>query len=54
MIRRLDLWTVHNLVAHPLAELLYLFGSDRWADWVHDVTIPAAHRRGRGPEARRG
>jgi hypothetical protein len=26
----------HNLIAHPVAGVLWLFGFDRWGDWVHD------------------
>jgi len=42
-------WFVHNTLAHPLHELLYLtmrlmlFGKSRSrtvSDWLHDVTIP--------------
>jgi hypothetical protein len=38
-------WTPHNLVGHPLSEILYLMGSQRWSRWVHDVTLPF-HRLG--------
>jgi len=45
-------WTLHNLIAHPLSELVYLvgFGRDpaqRAGDWIHDVTIPD-HESGTG------
>jgi len=42
-------WFVHNTLAHPLHELLYLtmrlmlFGKSRSrtvSDWLHDVTLP--------------
>ena len=36
-------WTVHNLVAHPLMEIVYLlsFGkAKRASTWIHDVTLP--------------
>lgn len=26
----------HNLIAHPIAGVLWLFGCERWGDWVHD------------------
>lgn len=44
-------WPVHNIIAHPLSELLHwatswLFGS-RCSGWVHDVTIPR-HEKGTG------
>lgn len=38
-------WTLHNLVAHPLSELVYLFGLgtvpfERASNWIHDITVP--------------
>lgn len=33
-------WTAHNLVAHPLSELLFQVGLRRWSDAVHDLTVP--------------
>lgn len=33
-------WVIHNLVAHPLMQILALFGCYRWAFWVHDRTVP--------------
>lgn len=33
-------WTAHNLVAHPLSELLFQVGARRWANAVHDHTVP--------------
>lgn len=38
-------WSVHNLLAHPLSELLFLVGLERAARWVHDATIPYEPRR---------
>lgn len=37
-------WPVHNLIAHPLSEIVYwvtgwLVG-DRLSNWIHDVTVP--------------
>jgi hypothetical protein len=40
-------WTLHNVVAHPLSELLYLVGFERAGNWIHDVTIPT-HEPGTG------
>lgn len=43
-------WTVHNLIAHPLSELIYLFSlgkAHKLGNWVHDVTIPK-HEKGTG------
>lgn len=42
-------WVLHNVVAHPLSELLFQFGLRRWSDCVHDQTVPAhQHGTGRG------
>jgi hypothetical protein len=46
-MKRPDLWTVHNIIAHPLSELLYLCGLTRLSHWIHDVTIPT-HEAGTG------
>jgi len=45
-------WTLHNLVAHPLSELVYLIGlgldpAERVSNWIHDVTVPE-HKPGSG------
>ena len=34
-------WTLHNLVAHPLSEVLFQVGARHLADAVHDATVPA-------------
>lgn len=33
-------WTLHNMVAHPLSEIVYQIGLKSVSNWVHDVTIP--------------
>ncbi len=33
-------WAMHNLVGHPLMEILNWFGLNRWARRVHDSTLP--------------
>jgi len=33
-------WTLHNVVAHPLSEIMYLVGLQKASNWIHDVTIP--------------
>lgn len=33
-------WYVHNLVGHPLMQVLAMFGLYAQAMWVHDVTVP--------------
>lgn len=35
-------WMVHNLLGHPLMQVLALFKLYRWAFWVHDKTAPRA------------
>jgi len=41
-------WTLHNMVAHPLSEILHLFGCpEHWGNVVHDITIPD-HEAGEG------
>jgi hypothetical protein len=39
-------WTLHNVIGHPLAEVLGLLGLHRAATWVHDATMPKEARRG--------
>jgi len=33
-------WTAHNLIAHPVSEILFQIGLGGWGDWLHDWTIP--------------
>jgi len=33
-------WLIHNLIAHPVMQILALFKCYRLAFWVHDVTVP--------------
>ena len=38
-------WSLHNLIAHPLSELVYLVGLgtspfEQAANWIHDITVP--------------
>jgi len=40
-------WTAHNLIAHPLSEVLFQVGLSSWGDRIHDWTIPA-HEPGTG------
>ena len=35
-------WMVHNLVGHPLMQVLALFKLYRWAFFIHDATAPRA------------
>lgn len=38
-------WMVHNLIAHPVMQLLALCRLYRAAFWVHDVTVPRVTRK---------
>lgn len=40
-------WTLHNLVAHPLSEILYQIGLVDLSNQIHDKTIPE-HTPGTG------
>ena len=33
-------WTLHNLVAHPVSEILFQLGLREWSELVHDKTAP--------------
>lgn len=33
-------WAIHNLIAHPLSEIVYWIGLRRLSGWIHDETIP--------------
>lgn len=33
-------WSCHNLIAHPLCEVLFQVGLEKWSDAVHDCTTP--------------
>lgn len=42
-------WTLHNVVAHPLSEILHQIGMQRASNWIHDITIPEHNpEEGRG------
>jgi hypothetical protein len=40
-------WATHNLVAHPLSEILSWFWLEPIGDWLHEATLPR-HRPGTG------
>jgi hypothetical protein len=40
-------WTIHNIVGHPLSEILYQMGYENLGNAVHDGTVPF-HDPGRG------
>jgi hypothetical protein len=33
-------WSLHNLIAHPAAEVAHLLGLGRLSRWIHDSTAP--------------
>ena len=33
-------WSIHNLLAHPLSEIAWIFGFRKASDWLHDKSIP--------------
>ena len=33
-------WTLHNVLAHPISEVLFQIGAHGLSEWVHDVTVP--------------
>ena len=50
-------WTVHNIISHPVSEVLYLIclpfvgreKAENISGWIHDVTLPDQVRgTGRG------
>ena len=50
-------WPVHNLIGHPLSEIVYWIvrpfcdreKADDICGWVHDITLPVDHTsNGRG------
>ena len=46
-------WPIHNLIAHPLSEIVHWFTfwfcGHKVSGWIHDVTIPRHEQNtGRG------
>lgn len=37
-------WAFHNLIAHPVMQLLAYCGFYKQAMWVHDITVPKPTR----------
>lgn len=33
-------YTIHNMIGHPIMEVFSILGLNKWASWVHDVTLP--------------
>lgn len=40
-------WAPHNLIAHPLSEVLFQIGFEDAGNWLHDATVPF-HEEGTG------
>jgi ethanolamine utilization microcompartment shell protein EutS len=40
-------WTLHNLVAHPLSEIVFQLGMETFSNTIHDITVPE-HKPGTG------
>ncbi len=38
-------WALHNLVAHPIMEVLSWIGLAEVGDRLHDATVPPSERR---------
>ena len=38
-------YTIHNMVAHPIMEILHLVGLSEWGDKIHDATLPLQHEK---------
>lgn len=35
-------WTIHNIIAHPIAEILWLLQLKKAGNFVHDITVPSS------------
>jgi hypothetical protein len=33
-------WTIHNIIAHPVSEVVHLLGFTELGNKIHDCTIP--------------
>jgi len=40
-------WTIHNVIAHPLSEVLFQLGYEAAGNALHDATVPN-HVQGEG------
>ena len=38
-------YTIHNLIAHPLMEILHLLGMTEIGNKIHDYTLPRKDRK---------
>ena len=39
-------YTIHNLIAHPIMEVLHLVGLSELGNKLHDATLPLQHKEG--------
>jgi len=37
-------YTIHNLIAHPLMEILHLIGLTKYGNVIHDMTLPISEK----------
>lgn len=35
-----NIWIIHNIIAHPLMQILAFFKCYKLAMWIHDSTVP--------------
>lgn len=35
-------WAIHNIVAHPVSQILFMLGFKGLSKQVHDMTVPPA------------
>ena len=33
-------WSIHNIIAHPLSEIVNLIGLTKLSNWIHNATLP--------------
>jgi len=45
-------YLMHNLIGHPAMAVLDLLGFHRWADRVHDATLPKVNEQKRAERTR--
>ena len=43
-------YTFHNIIAHPLMEILHLLGLTKLGDKIHDSTLPKEESLTKPPE----
>jgi hypothetical protein len=38
-------YTIHNIIAHPLMEVLHLLGFNELGNKIHDITLPKKDKK---------